>query len=514
MKERTGDITGILLPLILALYLILGLAVYDDYGAHWDEMKNQEYSRYIVGYVKSAYNEGLWAEYDGKVQKHHKQEHGPIFEFFLGMGTGILDYSDQRDIILFRHLANFLLFFASAVLFARLLDASPHDRVPAAAGLLIYILHPRIFAHAFFNTTDISLLAFFTASFYTADRFFRKPCKKTIFFHAIATSLAINVRLAGLIIVASTALIAGIRAVLDRRGDGVRKTISPLFAYLILTGLITFITWPMLWTDSGLFLASYTDTINQYGTPSEWYYNLRYFSITTPVMTSALFLAGLAVFASSVPAMRAKFKSGDVMGFFAITILFLSLALPVYYRTYLYDFWRHHFFIYSSVAYICFLGVSGMRGALVGAGRRIAWAFAALAILSYIPSLAFMVAHHPNQQVYASMLASDGMEELKMNGGMDYFGLSYRTGIEHLLDTREGELKIKFHRWPGALNVKLLEKADRDRIRSVSRGEADYFITNHRNFDEERFFKKRGYAEVFSIEQGGVKYMSVYEMYD
>ena len=141
----------------------------------------------------------------------HDITHGPIVEMLLTfMRAKLFHLKDPRDIILMRHLSQFFLFYLSVILFYFLSITIFHHWRMGALGILLLILHPRIFSHSFYNTVDIAFLSFYILSAYSFILFIDKKTYATAFFHALACSLLINVRIAGIIVPLCTAIFFGL----------------------------------------------------------------------------------------------------------------------------------------------------------------------------------------------------------------------------------------------------------------------------------------------------------------
>jgi len=95
----------------------------------------------------------------------------------------------------------------------------------------------------------------------------------------------------------------------------------------------------------------------------------------------------------------------------------------------------------------------------------------------------FMIKAHPFQQVYFNELVSHDKEALRKNYELDYWGCSYKQGLEKLIkENPTGTIKV-FTPFPTLVsnNLILLNEAGRKRIQLTEREHASYFITNFRN---------------------------------
>jgi hypothetical protein len=128
-----------------------------------------------------------------------------------------------------------------------------------------------------------------------------------------------------------------------------------------------------------------------------------------------------------------------------------------------------------------------------------------------------MVRMHPFEMVYFNALAGNNIER---NFDCDYWGLSYRTGLEEIL-RRENDPSLTIPVYQDGVPVRnntfILRTADFDRIRLVPFEGAKYFITNYREvlYDRDKFLDKyrlTGDQELYSLVVDGVRIMSVYRL--
>lgn len=530
LKKKESVKSSILVIVIFMSYFSIGLSIYDDYGVHWDETINMQFSEYLTEYVKNIFNNGFASQRDDFKRSHHANEHGPVFELFLGIVKNQLGIEGVRETILFRHKATFIVFFISSVFFYALLRNNAADQISPFIGLFFYILHPRIFAHSFYNTTDISLLAFVTISIYAADQFFKKSGLKYLLFFSFVTGVSINIRIAALAIPFCTSIVYLLRILNGVSGEKRRNYFQDIVTYLVYTAIFMFLLNPFIWNNLGFLKESIKDTINRTGRYFGNFYNLEWIVNTTPLIISILFLIGLLMvftptikikieddslseisFVHSLVRTRLKLERGDLTDHFCILILMVSLGLPILFKTELYNSWRHHFFIYSSIVYISFIGLSRLIQYFGLIKPRLA-ILLTLIFLSYLPALQFMVEYHPNQQVYGSFLAGSRKEGIKDKYTLlDYWMTPHYQGLQYLLNNREGSLNIRFIPGISRNNIGLLKPEERTRIMKRER-DFDYIISNQ--IPSSDLVGENQSNELYSLDYDGVKYMWVFERVD
>ncbi|MCH8319210.1 MAG: hypothetical protein IIA88_12080 [Bacteroidetes bacterium] len=158
---------------------------------------------------------------------------------------------------------------------------------------------------------------------------------------------------------------------------------------------------------------------------------------------------------------------------------------------------------FLSQGYLSALGVPITRDAY---GRL----FLAINVVPLIFIACFMIISHPYQHLYFNRLAGPDLKHVKNNFELDYWGLSYREGLEYILANNKREyIKIEAANFPGIGNKLILPSQDRKRIIYVnSENNPDYFISNYR-FHPEAY---TGFGdEYFSVKLEGANILVVYK---
>ena len=145
--------------LSFALFFIVGINIYNDYGMSWDEYA-QWYDNGYANYDYIFHNDGA------RLLKGIDKYHGPAYELLLIVIEKLFRLSDSREIFLMRHLVIFITCFTASVFFFQIAKKIFKSWKIALAGFLLYVLSPHIFAHSFYNSKDAVFLAFFTISIF------------------------------------------------------------------------------------------------------------------------------------------------------------------------------------------------------------------------------------------------------------------------------------------------------------------------------------------------------------
>ena len=511
-----GSAQKVLVFFLFAAVLAAGLAVFGDYGVSWDEIAQRNFGLSVHEYVLKG---------DQAILTSRERNYGPVFELFLVLAEKALGIADIREVFLLRHLLNFLLFFAGAIFFYLLCSLYFRSRIMAALGCAMLVLSPRVFANAFYNSKDIPCLVFFIISAYTMVRLLRRKTPWDVLAHSAACALLAGIRVAGIIMPALTLLLLLDDLREKRRGKSERLaalTSVPLFI-IMFTGL-TVLFWPLLWNDPvGNFMRAfremryypYTVTVLYRGSYLDsngvpWHYIPVWLFITTPLLYVLFFFTGLLSLASKLISNARKRFPVSREELIVLCWFFLPIAAVIAMGSALYDAWRQLFFIYPAFVLISLIGVKFLFGLAGRRGGKVTRALIAALIAASLAHTAFFMArHHPHQNVYFNALAG-GMDAAKRNFDLDYWGLSYRQALEHIVmsDNRE-VIKVYVPDPPGVYNSFILPVRDRKRIVFVDSPEkADYFVTVYRWHPGEYPYGD----PVYSVDVGGARIASVYRL--
>jgi hypothetical protein len=121
-----------------------------------------------------------------------------------------------------------------------------------------------------------------------------------------------------------------------------------------------------------------------------------------------------------------------------------------------------------------------------------------------------MIRYHPHENVFFNRLAGEGMEAARQRFELDYWGLSYRQGLEWIL-RHDGRSAIKVFLAGGLAEASaaILPRGERRRLVCVARrGEADYFLGNYRWHRGDYPYRH----SVYAVRVGETEIMSVYDL--
>ena len=426
--------------LALALFLIAGLAVLDDYGVTGDETKQHGLARANARYVAG----------DGDaLPPRSDQFYGMGFEAGLLLAEQALGLDHFRGVFLVRHLLIHLFFLAGglfAYLLARRLFAS---RILPPLAMTLFLLHPRLYAHSFFNSKDIPYLALFMVALFLAHRAFRRETLAAFLLLGVAVGALVHLRIMGVVLLAAIPAMQTLNFALARGWAERKRALLTSGVFIATAFLAVYALLPYLWADPVRGVAEWWTTFSNHPTavlelfrgtfrlssdlPPE--YLPVWFSITSPPFTLLLGLIGLGVAgwtgASSrgLRSPRARFRC-LLAAVFALPVLAVALLdSPIY------NGWRHLYFLWAPFSLLAVWGLRGLAATLSARRLRAAVHVAAGAgLAATLVSMAFL---HPNEQVYFNALVDRvAPERLRSQYTIDYWSHPARQAWELLLAER------------------------------------------------------------------------------
>ena len=489
----------------LAAFAIIGLAVFDDYGVAFDEHQQRGVG---VRALDSVLGQG--GETD-----HHTRFYGVAFEIPLIIAERALGLEDSRDIYLARHLLTHLFFVLAGGLSAWLLARRMFGDAPLPAlfAALLFLSHPRIYAHSFYNTKDPIFLAVFMVALYAIHRAFARESPARFALCGAAVGLLINIRVLGAIPLAAVLGLLALdfaRAALSRnrcaRRSASLRAAANAVAFSLAAALTLYATWSFLWGKSPLallesfgVLADLPIHVNALfwgdiypNTDLPPHFIPVWIAITTPPMTLILAALGIgaALWTGARRPLESLANSETRFRLLLTACLILPLIALAVLRPNTYDDWRQFHFLYAP---ICLLAVCGLVSAAswtcfylqkVGLcarfAPRIIYSVAALGLAI----AAFeTVSIHPYQGVYFNRLVDrQTPEHLRTQWDMAYWGMENQEGIAFLLDAYpDAKLSVRTHFPPIFVARDILSPRDRDRLEDGGDA-ADFYITNHREY--------------------------------
>ena len=429
--------------LALALVLTAGLAVLDDYGVSLDEHRQRWLATENLAHVRG----------ESPPLSYPYNFYGVAFEAPLLLterAFGIEDrVEDRRSIYISRHLLTHL-FFLVGGLFAYLLAVRLFgNRTVALAAMLLFLLHPRLYAHSFFNSKDIPFLAMFMIALFLTHRAFRRDGPAAFALLGVGVGILLNLRIMGVILPMAILALQAL-AVVSRHGRGEKKRV------LISTGggalaaaLTSYVLMPYFWPDPiARAIEHWAKSSSNHSISTQVFRGADYlstdfpaayfpvwFSITTPSFALLLGLIGTAfILGAAAKPLNAALPSATLrFGLLLIGLFAMPVAAVALFDVGLTNGWRHVYFLWAPFS---LLGIFGLRWMLSMLGR------ARLAKIAYIGVFTGFVAVvvsmgliHPNQQDFFNFSVDRVTPELlKTQYTMDYWRHTIRQALESFAD--------------------------------------------------------------------------------
>ncbi len=477
----------------------VGCFVFSDYGVSCDELGFSRLNGEVnYNFIKTGDSKELLS--------CDEKYHGPAFEIILFGAEKFLNITDTRIFLLMRHGLNFLVFFI-AVLFFYLLGLKFFKKHSAALLCAVMLTaSPRIFAESFYNSKDLVMLSFCIIASYTAFVFIERQTIGWAFIHAACCGFIVDIRIMGLLLPIATLYLFAMQK---------QRKIVPLLMYLSYTIFFIIAFWPVLWLNPIHYFSEALKQMShfpvymmtslylgkmEYCQNLPWHYLPVWISITTPFCYLVLFLAGLFF---AVKNSFVNFAGTLPMQFCLFMFASPVLAVIILNAT-VYDSYRHMFFIYP---YLLLIAVYGFTQLILAVKKN--WAVKIISystIVSILFVFIFMIANHPFQNVYFNFLAG---KNTRQNFELDYWGLSYKQGLEYILAADKSEhIKIAADNGECFLNFNIIPDKDLKRlVWTTDPKSADYYLMNFRwhaadyNLGTPFFQIKVGNAKIMEVQK-------------
>ena len=480
-----------------ALFAAAGVAVLDDYGMPGDEVVHREMAIANAEYIATGATDLLYYR--------DYRYYGVSFDLsLLLLVERAFGLQDSRHVYLTRHLIMHLFFIAGGFACGMLAYRMLGSRWIALLAMLMFLLHPRLYAHSFFNVKDIPFAAMLLIALYLTHRAFRRDTLGAFLLCGIVVGLAMNMRPFGLMLLP---MILVMRALdLWQAGRGERNRVLASMGIFAAAALaITYIVHPYYW-DNPLRFIELIRVMSQHPTiisnlfmgeiymsdAVPWNYIPVWFTITAPPVALPLGALGVAAVCWQVIARPlAALRDREIL--FRMMLL-CCFALPVVaiiaLQSNIYNGWRQMYFLWAPFCLLAAVGLHRITNIRIGMGiwKIGAWmpgwvrvgglrqtlAYGATGV-GLITTLTAMAALHPHQQVYFNMLVDTQTPgALSKRYDMDYWYVAQRQSLEYLLARYPDDtLRV----WNKKASARILPQNDRERILvTLGAQAADYFI--------------------------------------
>ena len=467
------------------LFAAVGVAVLDDYGVGTDEPEQRR-----IALANADYITGDRDALTVRVNPPHDRYYGMAFELPLLMVERALGLDDSRSIYLSRHLLTHLFFIAGGFCCGLLAWRMFNNRWLALLAMLLFLLHPRLYAHSFFNSKDIPFLVMFVIALYLTHRAFRRDTLGAFVLLGLVVGLAANMRPFALLLIPA---VLAMRWLDWRQSPGGRRRHILLAAGIFAAAalLAIYAGHPYYWENPLRFIHG-IQTLSQHpnltynmfqgqimrpdAVPPE--YIPVWFGITAPplaLLTGILGAAAVCWRALRQP--RRALRRGELR--FCLLLLgcfVLPVALAIALQSNIFNGWRHMYFLWAP---FCLLAVAGGRYIYAYIRGHLWRAAMYAAAMAMIGSAAYaIVSLHPHQQVYFNPLVDrETPERLWGQYDMNYWHVSHRKGLEYLLQ-HYPEMPLRIAK-SSHKSRQLLSREERQRMFFVSADRADFHLADN-----------------------------------
>ena len=431
---------------VCACFLLVGALTLDDYGASTDTRAQITVGNAALDYLAGA-GEGALAQ----VLVLHDRNYGAVFEAPLVLLTErILGLEDSRDVFLARHLLTHLFFLTGGVFCYLLVLRMFGSRLLALVAMLLFLLHPRIYAHSFFNSKDVPFLVAFMIALWLTHRAFRRETLGAFLLCGVGVGLLVNLRVMGIALFAAVLVLRLLDLAFVGNADGRKRVLLAGGAFALAAVLAYYASLPILWTDPPGRFAELLSVLSAH--PIEHYTLFRgewrwspngpplayvpvWVGITTPPATLALAAAGAAVLAwRAARRPREALRDGPTrFGLLLVAIPLVTTVAVVVLENNVYNDWRYLYFLYAPLLLLAVFGLHGLTRVLHGRWMRAgAYALAGAAIAVAVVSLARI---HPHEGNYFTTLTDRAAPEgLSSRYELDYWRQSSWSFVGNILD--------------------------------------------------------------------------------
>ena len=482
---------------VCAVCAVVGVVALEDYGIGADEVTQREITRANADYIATGATDSLY-------YKDYRY-YGLVFEMPLLLVERALGLQDSRHIYLTRHFLTHLFFIAGGFACGMLAYRMVGSRWVALFAMLLFLLHPRLYAHSFSNTKDIPFAVMLIVGLYLTHRAFHRDTIGAFLLCGVGVGLAINLRVFGLMLLPMILSMRGLD--LWQTGRGERKRILMTGATFLAGAIaVVYIIHPYYW-ENPLRLIESIRVVSQHPTTIKnlfmgeiyrsdelpWNFIPVWFAITTPPVTLLLGVVGCAAVCwQGITRPLAALRDRE-MGFRILLLgcFVMPVMAVVALQSNIYNGWRHMYFLWTPFCLLAAVGLYTIANSNAGkyvwkigawlpewvrGGTRLHMAQRGLAYgvvgVGLITTLTAMAALHPHQQVYFNALVDTKTPgALAKRYDMDYWLLAHTQLMEYLL-ARDPDATMRV--WPEEKSALILPQNDRERIVITGAHEADY----------------------------------------
>ncbi|MCW3122622.1 MAG: hypothetical protein JWQ38_2114, partial [Flavipsychrobacter sp.] len=364
------------------------------------------------------------------------------------------------------------------------------------------------YAHSFFNSKDIPFMCMITITFAYAHVAFTRNKPKLFLFLGLLAGYATSIRIMGVMICGIILFFLAIdliSAVIKKEKP--QKQLLNMLLFFVGFCITLYLGWPYLWPHPiQYFMESFSamahfnlwkgsvllNGVYIPATKLPWTYFPQWFLISNPELWLIMGFTGIIWLIIDIARRPATFfRNTNERQFLMYLICFFAPIMAVLaLHSVIYDDWRHLYFVYPPFV---LMGLYFINKMIHTPYKKIVQG---ICLAEVGLTGLFMFQNNPHSQVYFNYFVSHDTEYLRKNFEMEYWGCSYKQGLEYLLaNSPQGPIKINCENQVLlSNNMLILHPDDRARIQFSDPERADYFISNFRNHPYDYPGNKPDYA--------------------
>jgi len=528
--------------LVLAIYLLFGLLIFQDYGMSYDENLERKSSisnfvfvmgdRMLSSDSETVRNIALNAP---PLETYRDRYYGTALQT-IPLLVEYINYFEMpsREVFLVRHLFVFLNYYIAGIFFYLILRRRFGNTWIPVIGLFFYILYPRFFGESFYNIKDILFYAWIIISAYFILRWLEDFRFTHLLLSAITIAIATNTRILGLSLLLLACVFSLIINLVIKK-ERIPRTLLMTFLLPVLFFIFYTIITPIMWqnpfrTFPAIFVhfISFSPWNGTHFYLGEmitkevpWHYLPVWMGVTIPLLYIVMFFIGVGALCYGINIwIKRRIDRPALYDIFFASQFFCTLLGFILLRISMYEGWRHAYILFVPFLYIAVFGFyktsTYLRHNLKAKNtndklknKPIPW-YGLIYITAFclLSQLVWIVINHPYQYVYFNLI---GRQIAEKNFTLDYWEISHLDLILYVLanDDRSGII-IKANWFHGLL----LSENERARVIFTNeKDEADYIVQHTRIPYIDRI-PPPGFEEVASITVDGIKISILYKRYD
>lgn len=417
-----------------------------QFGASWDEPLHRNWGQLFWLFWRTDNNTFL------ESMPGFGMYYGSLYYFAGWVISEFLVRSYSLPLYQASHVLNLVTFALSAGFLFAVVRAWFTMRV-AWLTLLLFLLFPPLIAHAHYNPKDIPLMLMTLPAVWAALRAIEKPSLKSVGLAGITFGLCFVTKVSSVLLLPIFFVAYLVHLLLSAhplrlppvlRMLGRHSLLIPVFFVAALAAI--FVAWPTLWKRPdlllgalGLFTGDYWPGQVLYmgteygGAALPWHYIPFQFVLAVPLLTLVCALTGIVL------SIRCLWKRDDIAKrAMLLSWFFIPLLVSLKPELVRYDGMRQFFFTVPALLMLAALGLRSIFQWLGERWQAQRWITPVVmaAVIGWL--LLEIIRVHPYEGAYVSEIGRAALApHIERSIDLEYWGASYREGIEWLIENAE-----------------------------------------------------------------------------